>query len=128
MAKAKTAKKATKVAKTVEAETTKNKGQLVPNIKITPHTFKNGTTILNISCKLPDFIDFLQNNKVVGKDGSSWVNMKGLPSSSGGYTVILNDYFHDAQQLADEVFGADELDVQVEDFELESRKQENKVS
>ena len=46
--------------------------------------------------------------------------MKGIPSSNGGYTVILNDYFHDAQQLADQVFS--------EDFELESRKQKNKVS
>ena len=112
--------KTKKVTKKVEAETTKKQGKLVPNIKIVPHTFKNGTTILNISCKIPDFIDFLSNNAVVGKDGSSWVNMKGLPSSSGGYTVILNDYFHDAQQLADQVFS--------EDFELESRKQENKVS
>jgi len=121
MAKAKTTKKATKVAKKVEAETTKNQGQLVPNIKITPHTFKNGTTILNISCKLPDFIDFIQNNKVIGKDGSSWINMKGLPSTSGDrYTVILNDYFHDAKQLADDVFS--------EDFEKESRAVENKVT
>jgi hypothetical protein len=118
---AKTTKKATKVAKKVEAETTKNQGQLVPNIKITPHTFKNGTTILNISCKLPDFIDFIQNNKVIGKDGSSWINMKGLPSTSGDrYTVILNDYFHDAKQLADDVFS--------EDFEKESRAVENKVT
>jgi len=113
--------KTKKVTKKVEAETTKKQGKLVPNIKIVPHTFKNGTTILNISCKIPDFIDFLRNNAVVGKDGSSWVNMKALPSSQGDrYTVILNDYFHDAQQLADQVFS--------EDFELESRKQKNKVS
>jgi len=112
--------KTKKVTKKVEAETTKKQGKLVPNIKIVPHTFKTGTTILNISCKIPDFVNFLKNNAVVGRDGCSWVNMKGIPSSNGGYTVILNDYFHDAQQLADQVFS--------EDFELESRKQENKVS
>ena len=123
MAKAKTTKKATKVAKTVEAETTKAQSTLVPNMFITDHTYKTGTTVLNIGIKLPDFIDFLRNNKRVSKDGSSWVNIKFIPSSkeNRSHVPVLDEYWHkDAQSLADDVFS--------EDFEKESRAVENKVT
>ena len=124
MAKAKTTKKATKtVAKTVEAETTKAQSTLVPNMFITDHTYKTGTTVLNIGIKLPDFIDFLRNNKRVSKDGNSWVNIKFIPSSkeNRSHVPVLDEYWHkDAQNLADDVFN--------EDFEKESRAVENKVT
>ena len=124
MAKAKTTKKATKaVAKTVEAETTKAQSTLVPNMFITDHTYKTGTTVLNIGIKLPDFIDFLRNNKRVSKDGNSWVNIKFIPSSkeNRSHVPVLDEYWHkDAQALADDVFS--------EDFEKESRIVENKVT
>ena len=124
MAKAKTTKKATKaVAKTVEAETTKAQSTLVPNMFINDHTFKTGTTVINIGIKLPDFIDFLQNNKRVDKNGSSWVNIKFIPSSkeNRSHVPVLDEYWHkDAQSLADDVFS--------EDFEKESRAVKNKVT
>ena len=124
MAKAKTTKKATKtVAKIVEAETTKAQSTLVPNMFITSHTYKTGTTVLNIGIKLPDFIAFLRNNKRVSKDGSSWVNIKFIPSSkeNRSHVPVLDEYWHkDAQNLADDVFS--------EDFEKESRAVKNKVT
>ena len=117
------AKKATKVAKTVEAETTKAQSTLVPNMFINDHTFKTGTTVINIGIKLPDFIDFLQNNKRVDKNGSSWVNIKFIPSSkeNRSHVPVLDEYWHkDVQNLADDIFS--------EDFEKESRAVENKVT
>ena len=40
--------KTKKVTKKVEAETTKAQSTLVPNLFITDHTYKTGTTVLNI--------------------------------------------------------------------------------
>lgn len=124
MAKAKaTKKKATKtVAKKVETNQNENKGTLVPNMFIKEHTFKNGTTILNVSLKLPEFVEFCRENCSEDKNGSYWLNMKLLPSSNENrsHTPILNDYFHsDAVNLAQ--------DVLVEDLEKEDRKQEAKL-
>jgi len=123
--------KAKKATKTVEAETTKAQSTLVPNLFINDHTFKTGTTVINIGIKLPDFIDFLQNNKRVDKNGSSWVNIKLIPSSkeNRSHVPVLDEYWHkssesqpsvDAQNLADDIFS--------EDFEKESRVVENKVT
>lgn len=123
--------KAKKATKTVEAETTKAQSTLVPNLFINDHTFKTGTTVINIGIKLPDFIDFLQNNKRVDKNGSSWVNIKLIPSSkeNRSHVPVLDEYWHkssesqpsvDAQNLADDIFS--------EDFEKESRAVENKVT
>mgnify|MGYP003632180759 CR=1 FL=1 len=115
--------KATKVAKKVEAETTKAQSTLVPNLFINDHTFKTGTTVINIGIKLPDFIDFLQNNKRVDKNGSSWVNIKLIPSSKDNrsHVPVLDNYWHkDAEALANDVFS--------EDFEKESRAVKNKVT
>jgi hypothetical protein len=121
---AKTTKEATKtVAKTVEAETTKAQSTLVPNLFITDHTYKTGTTVINVGIKLPDFIDFLRNNKRVSKDGNSWVNIKLIPSSkeNRSHVPVLDEYWHkDVQALAKDIFS--------EDFEKESRAVENKVT
>ena len=121
---AKTTKKATKtVAKKVEAETTKAQSTLVPNLFITDHTYKTGTTVINVGIKLPDFIDFLRNNKRVSKDGNSWVNIKLIPSSkeNRSHVPVLDEYSHkDAQALAKDIFS--------EDFEKESRAVDNKVT
>lgn len=129
MAKAKTTKKATKTVAKVEAKTTtNNKGTLVPNMFIKEHTYKTGTTVTNVSIKLPDFVNFCRENMRKTEKGDYFINFKFIPNKNVGenklsHTPILDEYWHkDVNNLANDVFESSQ-----EDMEKENRKQKDAV-